>query len=86
MTSRETLLYKVEQLPEPLLQQVSDFVDFLTEQYQPQTANETSRYEMAKAWKQWFEEVECLEVLPKEPVSENRKLLLDKYRKQNLDL
>lgn len=86
MTIRETAIAKLQQLPEPLLQQVSDFIDFLMDKQQHGTAIEPQQGERAEAWARWFESVEQLEIKPTEPVTDYQKLLLAKYRQQGLEL
>ncbi len=70
MTIREATIAKLQQLPEPLLQQVSDFIDLLTDrqQHSPVIANPQS--EFSKAWARWFDSVNCLEVIPTESASD----------------
>lgn len=86
MTIRETTIAKLQQLPEPLLQEVNDFIDFITHKHQYRTANGKSQSDTAQAWALWFESVDCLEVTPIEPSSEYQQLLLNKYRQQGLEL
>lgn len=86
MTIRETAIAKLQQLPEPLLQQVSDFIDFLTYKQQHSATISNSQGELAEAWAQWFETVERLETTPSEPASDYQQLLLTKYRQQGLEL
>jgi hypothetical protein len=81
MKIRETAIAKLQQLPEPLLQQVSDFIDLLTDRQQHTTAIDTPQGELAEVWAQWFEAVDRLEVIPTEPVSDYQQLLLTKYRR-----
>ncbi len=85
MTIRETTIAKLQKLPESLLHQVSNFIDLLTDK-QPQSTVIDNQGEPAKAWAQWFEAVERLEVIPTESASECQQLLLAKYRQQGLEL
>ena len=39
MTIRETAIAKIQQLPESLVQEISDFIDFVTRNHQAKTAN-----------------------------------------------
>jgi len=39
MTIRETAIAKIQQLPESLVQEISDFIDFITRNHQAKTAN-----------------------------------------------
>jgi len=86
MTIRETAIAKLQELPEPLLQQVSDFIDGLTDRQQHGTAISNSQSERAEAWARWFESVNRLEVTPTGSASDYQKLLLTKYRQQGLEL
>jgi hypothetical protein len=86
MTIRETTVAKLQQLPESLLQQVSDFIDLLTDRQQHSTAIEHSEEEPAETWARWFESVDCLEIIPTATDSDYQQLLLSKYRQQGLEL
>jgi hypothetical protein len=83
---RETTIAKLQQLPESLLQQVSDFIDRLTDKQQHSSAIDSSKDEPVEAWVQWFEAVDHLEINPTKPASDYQQLLLSKYRKQGLEL
>jgi hypothetical protein len=85
MTLQETTIAKLQQLPEPLLQQVSDFIDFLNYKQQ-HSINGNPQGEVAEAWARWFDAVERLEATPIESTSDYQKLVLSKYRQQGLDL
>ncbi|MEH2338681.1 DUF2281 domain-containing protein [Nostoc sp.] len=37
MTILETAIAKLQQLPEPLLQEINDFIDFILHKHQPST-------------------------------------------------
>jgi hypothetical protein len=84
MTIRETMIAKLQRLPEPLLKQVSDFIDRLT--HQPETVNGKPESSIAQDWIQWFEASDRLEVIANEPNSDYSQLLLTKYRQQGLEL
>ncbi|PSB22198.1 hypothetical protein C7B65_02010 [Phormidesmis priestleyi ULC007] len=86
MTTREATIAKLQQLPEPLLQQVSDFIDVLTETQQQSLAIGNPQDQLTEAWMRWFESVDRLEVTPIESVSDYQQLLLTKYRQQGLEL
>lgn len=86
MTIRETAIAKLQQLPESLLQEVSDFIDLLTDGQQHSTAINHREGERAEAWARWFESVDRLEVTPTESLSDYQKFLLTKYRQQGLEL
>ncbi|NJL85983.1 MAG: hypothetical protein HC886_08370 [Leptolyngbyaceae cyanobacterium SM1_1_3] len=84
MTIRKTTIGKLQQLPEPLLQQVSDFIDQLI--HQSETANDKPESSIAQAWMQWFEAGDRLEVMSNDPNGDYSQLLLTKYRQQGLEL
>jgi Protein of unknown function (DUF2281) len=86
MTIRETTIAKLQQLSEPLLQEVTDFIDFVIHKHQVKTAHSQPDATLVEAWSQWFEAVDSLDVAPSEPVSNYQQLLLNKYRQQGLEL
>jgi hypothetical protein len=86
MTIRETAIAKLQQLPEALLQQVSDFIDLLTDKEQHSSAINNPKGELAEVWARWFESVDHLEIIPTKPASDYQQLLLTKYRQQGLEL
>ncbi len=86
MTIRETAIAKLQQLPDSLLQQVNDFIDFLMYRPRYSTVTDDREDELAQAWTSWFESVDCLEVTPADSVSDYQQHLLSKYRQQDLEL
>lgn len=88
MTIRETTIAKLQQLPEPLLQQVSDFIDRLTDRQQHSAAIEPPEDEPAESWVRWFESVDDLEVTATQTGADSdyQQLLVSKYRQQGLEL
>jgi hypothetical protein len=84
MTIRETAIAKLTQLPEPLLQQVNDFIDRLMPHSEP--GNGKPEDVTAETWAHWFEDSDQLEAMPPEPTSDYQQLLLSKYRQQGLEL
>ncbi|MBD2510872.1 DUF2281 domain-containing protein [Nostoc muscorum FACHB-395] len=86
MTIRETAIAKLQQLSEPLLQEVTDFIDFVIHKHQVKIADTQPDEPLVEKWSQWFEAVDCLEVSPPEAVSNYQQLLLNKYRQQGLEL
>lgn len=84
MTIRETTIAKLTQLPEPLLQQVNDFIDRLMPHFEP--GNGKPEDAIAEAWAHWFEAGDQLEAMPTEPTNDYQQLLLSKYRQQGLEL
>ena len=86
MNIRQNAIAKIQQLPESLLPEVNNFIDFVIHKYQSGKVNEKQQDDVAKAWEKWFEAIDHLEVKPTEPVSEYQQLLFKKYRKQGLEL
>ena len=86
MTSRQNTIAKLQQLPDSLLQEVDDFIDFIARKHQFKIINVESKNNTDEIWKKWFESVDCLEIKTTEPLSEYQKLLIDKYRQQGLNL
>jgi len=86
MTIREIAIAKLQQLPDSLLQQVTDFIDFLMYRRQPSTIANNHPDELAEAWARWFESVDHLEVTSTNSVSDYQQHLLSKYRQQGLEL
>ncbi|MFE1747968.1 DUF2281 domain-containing protein [Coleofasciculus sp. H7-2] len=86
MTIRDTAIAKLQQLSEPLLQEVSDFIDFVIHKHQAKTANSQPNEDTVEVWSRWFEAVDRLDVTTAEPTSEYQHFLLNKYRQQGLTL
>lgn len=86
MAIREATIAKLQQLPESILQEVSDFIDFVMIKHQCGTNNDEPQKDISQVWTQWFESVDRLEVSPTESTSEYQKLLLNKFRQQGLEL
>ena len=86
MTIRKTSIAKLQKLPESLLQEVDDFIDFVMQKHQFRTTNVTPQNNANEVWEKWFESVDYLEIKVTKPVSEYQKLLLDKYQQQGLNL
>jgi hypothetical protein len=93
MTIRETAIplasfanAKLQQLSEPLLQEVTDFIDFVIHKHQVKIADSQPNEPLVEKWSQWFEAVDSLDISPSEPVSNYQQLLLNKYRQQGLEL
>ena len=85
MTLRETTIAKLQQLPDPLLQEVSDLIDNVLSKHQF-SATEAQAEKMSQAWLQWFDAVARLETTPVASENNYQKLLLEKYRRQGLVL
>jgi hypothetical protein len=86
MTIRDTAIIKLQTLPEPLLQEVNNFIDFIIHKNQPITAYPQPKANLSEAWAQWFEAVDGLEQSSSEPTSEYQQRLINKYRQQGLTL
>jgi len=86
MMIRDTAITRLQQLPEPLLQEVSDFIDFVIHKHQVKIADSPPDEALLEAWSRWFEAVDRLDVTPGEPTSDYQALLLEKYRQQGLKL
>lgn len=86
MTIRDAAIAKLKQLSEPLLQEVSDFIDFVIHKHQAEITDSQPNETLVDAWSQWFEVVDRLDVTPPDPASNYQQLLLNKYRQQGLDL
>ncbi|MBW4583429.1 MAG: DUF2281 domain-containing protein [Tildeniella nuda ZEHNDER 1965/U140] len=86
MTIRERAIAKLQQLPEPLLQEISDFIDLIAYKYQAKVANHLIEDDRFEAWAQWFEVADSLEITPTTPTNDYQQRLLNKYRQQGLNL
>jgi hypothetical protein len=86
MTIRDITIAKLQQLSEPLLQEVSDYMDFVINKHLAKTADSQTDEKLVEAWSQWFDEVDHLDVTTAEPAREYQPLLLNKYRQQGLTL
>ena len=86
MTIRETAISKLQQLPEVLVQEVSDFIDLLDHKYRVKTFDTQPDGKLIEMWLQWFEGVDGLTVNSPEPINDYQQLLLEKYRQQGLEL
>ena len=85
MDIRETTVFKLQQLPEPLLQEVINFIDFVVMKHQHQLKTDDGSVSLSERWAQWFEAVDRLEIAPIEPVNDYQEGLLSKYRQQGLE-
>jgi len=86
MTIRETATNKLNQLPEFLIQEVSDFIDFVAHKHQSKIIDSQLEVALVETWSQWFKALDDLDVTPSEPDNTYSELLLNKYRQQGLDL
>lgn len=86
MAIREMTMAKLNQLPDVLLGEGDDFIDFLAMKYSAEIVGVDASVLIAERWEKWIEETHRLEVSSTEVNSSYGKLLQDKYRKQGLDL
>jgi hypothetical protein len=90
MTIRETAIAKIQQFPESLVQEIIDFIDFITRNHQAKTAIDLLEDDRSEVWTRWFEATDGLEIAPEStsiaPTSEYQQRLLGKYRQQGLNL
>jgi hypothetical protein len=86
MTIREIALAKLQKLPEPLLQEVSNFIDFIEMKHSLPSQNGDEVENISERWTRWFEGVDRLEISPVEPENDYQEGLLNKYRQQGLEL
>jgi hypothetical protein len=86
MTIRDTAIAKLKQLSDPLLQEVSNFIDFVIHKHQAEITDSQPDETLVQTWSRWFEAVDHLDVTPPETASNYQQLLLNKYRQQSLEL
>ncbi len=87
MSLRELVIAKLEELPEPLLQEVNQAIDKIIDQKNLNKTVESKVDEnLLKAWSKWFEGVDQLQVKTATPTNEYQQILLNKYRQQGLNL
>jgi hypothetical protein len=90
VTIRETAIAKIQQLPDSMVQQIIDFMDFITRNHQAITAIDSLVGDRSGVWARWFEAADGLEISPENtltaPTTEYQQHLLSKYRQQGLDL
>lgn len=86
MNIRDITIAKLQQISEPLLQEVNDFIDFVIHKHQIEITNSQPDETLIKRWSQWFETVEHLDVTPSDSINNYQQLLLNKYRQQGLEL
>ena len=74
MTIRDIAIAKLQQISESLLQEVSDFIDFVIHKHQAEITDSQPDETIVKVWSQWFEDVDRLDVISPEPTSNVRLL------------
>lgn len=86
MRIRETAISKLNQLPESVVREVNDFIDFVAHKHQAEIVDNQPDTKLLETWSQWFKTVDDLDITPCESDSTYPELLLNKYRQQGLDL
>ncbi len=86
MTIRDLAIAKLQQLSEPLLQEVNNYMDSVIHKHYPTTDDSQQGENLVAAWEKWFDEVDRLEVTTPKTTNEYQSLLLQKYRQQGLTL
>ena len=86
MKIRDIAITKLQTLPEPILEEINNFIDFIIHKNQPITVDFKPETPLSEAWAQWFEAVEGLEQNSTELTSEYQQHLLNKYRQKGLTL
>lgn len=87
MTIREIATAKLQQLPDPLLQQVNDFIDFLAFRHlKENVVADDHQSACTEVWADWFESVDRLEIGQTDSVESYQHHLLSKYRQQGVEL
>lgn len=86
MNVREITISKLDQLPDSLVEEVNQFIDFVIYKNQLAITENEPEPTLAEKWLKWFENVEKLDVNPTQTTKTYAELLIDKYRQQGLDL
>ena len=86
MTIREIAIDKLQKLPDSLLRQVNDFIDFVAYRHQAHTDVEAHQDSLDEQWARWFEAVDHLPITSTKPDGDYQQHLISKYRKQGLEL
>lgn len=61
VTIREIAIAKLQQLPESLVQEIIDFIDFITRNRQAKAAIDSLEGDRSGGWSRWFEATDSLE-------------------------
>jgi hypothetical protein len=86
MNVREITISKLDQLPDSLVEEVNQFIDFVIYKNQLGINEQKLEPTLAEKWLKWFEDVEKLNVNPTQTTKTYSESLIDKYRQQGLDL
>jgi hypothetical protein len=84
MNTRQAAIAKLQQLSEPSLEKVNQFLDSLLIEQQSQAVETPLEQTLKEKWEKWFSEVDQLEVHPSS--LDYHQQLLNKYRQQGLEL
>ncbi len=85
MTTCDSAIAKLQQLSEPLVQEVNNFIGFVIHKNQAEIDSQPDE-KLKQKWLQWFDETERLDVISSALTNNYQQLLLDKYQKQGLEL
>lgn len=85
MDLREAAIAKIHHLPEPLLEEVSDFIDFVAAKHTVSVKSAINT-NLAMLWADWLQDISSLEAKPSPPTTAYQHRLVDKYRQQGLEL
>ena len=77
MTIREMTAVKLFQLPDEILKEVDNFIDFMIMRHQLEVKASNFSADNTPKWQEWFDEVDRLELIPHEPVNGYQETLLD---------
>jgi hypothetical protein len=78
MTIRQTAIAKLQQQPESLLLEVSNFIDLVIHKSQSETTNDKPQDDVTKVWKKWFE---CVDRLPSPNLKQRSPSLLPEKKR-----
>jgi hypothetical protein len=79
MNVREMMISKLDQLPDELVQEVNEFVDFMIYKNRLEIIENKSEPKFAEKWLKWFEDVNKLNVNLHQTTKTYSQLLIDKY-------
>ncbi|NJL48849.1 MAG: DUF2281 domain-containing protein [Leptolyngbyaceae cyanobacterium SM2_5_2] len=84
MELREAAIAKIQHLPESLLQEISDFIDFVAAKHSVAAELKASP-DLAERWSAWLQDVDALDAIPSKPTGDYPQHLIEKYRQQGLE-
>lgn len=86
MTPRSPELSWFQRLPEGLLEGLRNWLDHLLVAYRAKRAQQVPEPDFQAAFVQWCEEVNRLDLSQAQPPTQEYAPLIEKYRRQELDL